>query len=248
MIRRVPRSQRQPRSLAGLLCRLHYPAVWPFRRSLRLRQSRSEEAGAGVRVDRLRVQRPGHLFPMRLAASSGAKLRARRSFRWPMNIVMGEDVLSPAKVKDDLDHLAANSSRPSPNRWPRTLSPSRWAATGWSSACAKPAFSPPAPPRPSPETLATLRQIAASLGRTPYDLRIEGHTDNIPIHTTEFDSNWELSTARATSIARTQLARPGLKAIPADSLVRRRLRRVPSRRRATIPPKAARKTAASIWW
>ena len=55
---------------------------------------------------------------------------------------------------------------------------------------------------PKPETLPTLRQIAASLGRTPYDLRIEGHTDNVPIHTAEFDSNWELSSARATHIAR----------------------------------------------
>jgi chemotaxis protein MotB len=55
---------------------------------------------------------------------------------------------------------------------------------------------------PKPETLATLRQIAASLGRTAYDLRIEGHTDNIPIHTAEFDTNWELSAARATRIAR----------------------------------------------
>jgi chemotaxis protein MotB len=44
--------------------------------------------------------------------------------------------------------------------------------------------------------------VAAALGRTPYDLRIEGHTDNVPIHTAEFDSNWELSSARATRIAR----------------------------------------------
>jgi chemotaxis protein MotB len=55
---------------------------------------------------------------------------------------------------------------------------------------------------PKPETLPTLRQIAASLSRVPYDMRIEGHTDNIPIHTVEFDSNWELSSARATRIAR----------------------------------------------
>ena len=52
------------------------------------------------------------------------------------------------------------------------------------------------------ESLPALRQIAASLSHTPYDLRIEGHTDNIPIHTAEFDSNWELSSARATRIAR----------------------------------------------
>jgi chemotaxis protein MotB len=33
-------------------------------------------------------------------------------------------------------------------------------------------------------------------------VRIEGHTDNVPIHNDEFDSNWELSSARATCITR----------------------------------------------
>ncbi len=33
-------------------------------------------------------------------------------------------------------------------------------------------------------------------------VRIEGHTDTVPIHTQEFASNWELSTARASAIAR----------------------------------------------
>ena len=111
--------------------------------------------------------------------------------------------------------FAASLSRPSPTRSPPTPSPSRWAATGWSSACARPASSTPARPRPSRRHSTTLRQIAASLGRTPYDLRIEGHTDNIPIHTAEFDSNWELSTARATRIARLLL---DLKAMPPDRL------------------------------
>jgi chemotaxis protein MotB len=46
-------------------------------------------------------------------------------------------------------------------------------------------------------------------------LRIEGHTDNVPIHTVEFDSNWELSSARATRIARLFL---DLKAMPANRL------------------------------
>jgi chemotaxis protein MotB len=68
---------------------------------------------------------------------------------------------------------------------------------------------------PKPETLATLRQIAVSLRRSPYDLRIEGHTDNIPVHTAEFDSNWELSSARAIRIARALL---DLKAMPADRI------------------------------
>jgi chemotaxis protein MotB len=55
---------------------------------------------------------------------------------------------------------------------------------------------------PRPETAATLRQIGQSLAGTPYDVRVEGHTDPIPIHNAEFDSNWELSSARATRIAR----------------------------------------------
>lgn len=55
---------------------------------------------------------------------------------------------------------------------------------------------------PRPGTVGTLRQIAASLEDEPYDVRIEGHTDNVPIHNAEFDSNWELSSARATRLAR----------------------------------------------
>jgi chemotaxis protein MotB len=41
----------------------------------------------------------------------------------------------------------------------------------------------------------------------PGPLRVEGHTDNVPIHTTQFASNWELSTARSTAIARLLLER-----------------------------------------
>jgi chemotaxis protein MotB len=33
-------------------------------------------------------------------------------------------------------------------------------------------------------------------------VRIEGHTDTIPIHNTSFASNWELSTARATQVVK----------------------------------------------
>jgi chemotaxis protein MotB len=33
-------------------------------------------------------------------------------------------------------------------------------------------------------------------------LRIDGHTDRVPIHNQQFASNWELSTARAVSVVR----------------------------------------------
>lgn len=47
---------------------------------------------------------------------------------------------------------------------------------------------------------ATLARIATILGGKGFEIRVEGHTDNIPIHTSEFKSNWELSTARATQV------------------------------------------------
>jgi len=51
-------------------------------------------------------------------------------------------------------------------------------------------------------SIQVLKKIAAVLWRTPYLVNIIGHTDNIPIHTESFPSNWELSTARACAVAR----------------------------------------------
>jgi chemotaxis protein MotB len=53
-----------------------------------------------------------------------------------------------------------------------------------------------------PEAEKTLAHIAAILKSHSCAIRIEGHTDNIPIHTAQFASNWELSTARATGLVR----------------------------------------------
>jgi chemotaxis protein MotB len=52
-------------------------------------------------------------------------------------------------------------------------------------------------------------RIANLLRQRDYRLRIEGHTDNVPIHTAQFPSNWELSTARATEIVRVLIVRDG---------------------------------------
>ena len=51
-----------------------------------------------------------------------------------------------------------------------------------------------------PASIPMLSLLAKALPMGP--LRIEGHTDNVPIHTAQFATNWELSTARATAIAR----------------------------------------------
>mgnify|MGYP001588155152 CR=1 FL=1 len=43
-----------------------------------------------------------------------------------------------------------------------------------------------------------------------HELLVEGHTDNQGIHNAYFDSNWELSTARATSVARLLIEKYGI--------------------------------------
>jgi len=62
--------------------------------------------------------------------------------------------------------------------------------------------------RPSSE--AAIKRIAKVLADQPNDLRIEGHTDNVPIHNEHFASNWELSTARATELIQLFITRYNL--------------------------------------
>ena len=52
------------------------------------------------------------------------------------------------------------------------------------------------------EAKQILNNITKILIDYPNNVRIEGHTDNRPIHTAEFPSNWELSTARSTNMTR----------------------------------------------
>jgi len=133
----------------------------------------------------------------------------------PMNIVMGEDVLSPARVKEDLDGLRRDLQQRLSNQVAQHTVSIEMGRNGLVISLREAGFFNSGSAAPRPEALATLRQIAASLARTPYDLRVEGHTDNVPIHTDNFDSNWELSAARATRIARLFLE---LRAIAADRL------------------------------
>jgi len=46
-----------------------------------------------------------------------------------------------------------------------------------------------------------LMRMAQVLARVPGNLTIEGHTDDVPIQTVRFQSNWDLSAARAASVA-----------------------------------------------
>lgn len=59
---------------------------------------------------------------------------------------------------------------------------------------------PPGRAELSESARQVMRELADRLRAMPNPIRVEGHTDNTPIHTPLFASNWELSTARATRV------------------------------------------------
>lgn len=55
-------------------------------------------------------------------------------------------------------------------------------------------------------SLEVLREVATVLSVEDMPIEVEGHSDDIPITTAQFPSNWELSSARASSVARILIA------------------------------------------
>jgi chemotaxis protein MotB len=55
---------------------------------------------------------------------------------------------------------------------------------------------------PSPRARTIFNEIAQILKDYPNPVQVEGHTDNLPINSTRYPSNWELSTARASAIVK----------------------------------------------
>ena len=68
----------------------------------------------------------------------------------------------------------------------------------------------------SAEATAEARRLIATVGETlrsvPNRIRVEGHTDNRPIRTAKYDSNWELSTARASAVVAFLIKEAGIDA------------------------------------
>lgn len=62
----------------------------------------------------------------------------------------------------------------------------------------------------TPEAQKLLTRVAQILGRMPNYIRVEGHTDDLPIHTERFPSNWELSVLRATTVVHVLVEKGGI--------------------------------------
>jgi chemotaxis protein MotB len=57
--------------------------------------------------------------------------------------------------------------------------------------------------QPNPQSLPILHKLAGALGAEgQHPVVVSGHTDRIPIQTTQFPTNWELSAARASAVVR----------------------------------------------
>jgi len=61
-----------------------------------------------------------------------------------------------------------------------------------------------------PSFLPALKKIADLIDNNSGEVTVSGHTDNVPIYTDRFRSNWDLSTSRAVSVAHELLKSPTL--------------------------------------
>jgi chemotaxis protein MotB len=61
----------------------------------------------------------------------------------------------------------------------------------------------------SPSARKIIDAVAGSLKDIPNEVRVEGHTCDLPIRSSEYPSNWELSTARATNVIRYLIDKKG---------------------------------------
>lgn len=130
-------------------------------------------------------------------------------------LVMGTQALSPTMVKDDLKRIQRELEQRLAGQVAAHTVVIKMGRDGLVISLREAGFFNSGSPIPRTEALGVLRKVAASLAGTAYDLRVEGHTDNVPIHNPQFDSNWDLSTARANHIGRMLL---DLDALPPEKL------------------------------
>jgi chemotaxis protein MotB len=122
----------------------------------------------------------------------------------PVNIVLGDELSAapPQAVRQDFDRIRKELESRLSNQIAQHVVALRIGRDGLVISLREAGFFESGSTTPHPGTLGSVDSIVEVLRPTPYDIRIEGHTDNVPIHTEQFSSNWELSTARATAMAR----------------------------------------------
>ncbi|MBE0585285.1 MAG: OmpA family protein, partial [Desulfofustis sp.] len=62
----------------------------------------------------------------------------------------------------------------------------------------------------SPAAIESLQKIASVIKDSPYMINVVGHTDNVPMQSSRYETNWELSVARASRVARFLIENMGM--------------------------------------
>ena len=120
----------------------------------------------------------------------------------PVNVVLGDDLATAPAVQQDMQRLRARLTTLLSPQISEHVVALKLGHDGLVISLRESGFFDSGSDLPHPQAKATLDRVAAIIAATPYDVRIEGHTDKVPIHTAQFASNWELSTARATELAK----------------------------------------------
>jgi chemotaxis protein MotB len=120
----------------------------------------------------------------------------------PVNVVLGDDLAASPEVQQDLHRLQGQLASALATQVAQHNIALKLGRDGLVISLRESGFYDSGSSLPHPQSKPIIEKVAATIGATPYDIRIEGHTDNVPIHTAQFDSNWELSTARATELAK----------------------------------------------
>jgi chemotaxis protein MotB len=114
-------------------------------------------------------------------------------------IMKEEKVRTPlAEIKHDLDSLLATERE-------KQLVHIDLGKDGIQMEFASSAFYAPGSADVGEEAQRIIRKVSLAVKKIdyyPFRLEVEGHTDNVPINTPRFPSNWELSSARATNIVK----------------------------------------------
>lgn len=149
------------------------------------------------------------LFPSTLTTDHAATPGDPHNPVAPVNVMIGDDLSASAAVQQDLRQLQAQLAAVLSPQIAEHVVALRLGRDGLVVSLREAGFYESGTAVPDARSQATLDKVAAKLASVPYDLRIEGHTDNVPIHTAQFASNWELSTARASELAKLLIVRYG---------------------------------------
>jgi chemotaxis protein MotB len=134
-----------------------------------------------------------------LGGAVGEKGKGNAMMRGPGGTRRGSDDATPAKVVELLpsEQFLSQEMKEDIERGKVDV---HMSARGLVVSLREAAFFTPGDDTISADAYSMIAKIAETILKLPNPVRLEGHTDAVPIHNSRFRSNWELSTARAIAM------------------------------------------------